>query len=889
MILLSAGCGNSFYSAQDYLTGPVDGVGLKKSTSIMSGGVEQLNAVVTPSKTKNKNVTWVSSDTTVVSVDANGVITAIAVVKNGETKNAVITVTTEEGDFSAQCKVTVVEKPVHVTGVTVNKGTSALLTGSTEQLTLEIAPSDATNQNITWASDDSGIASVDQTGLVTGRTPGTTIIKATASDGGIKAECSFTVTNVPVNITGITNNKSSTVILTGKSERLFALLTPLNATNQNVLWTSDNESIATVNSLGTVTAISEGTVTITAKTVDGGFTSSVLCSVVETEVPVSGLSLSKTSIIIPTGYSEKITAEIYPVNATDQNVTWSSSNSKIVSIDSCGKVLGVSSGTTTVTGRTVDGGKTSSCNLIVTDAVVPVTGVTLNKSATSIVEGLSEKLFATVSPVLASNKNITWESGNPLIATVNNTGIVTAVSTGTASITVKTIDGEKTSSCICTITKKPVAVTGLTISPASLSLKKGNTSKITSSITPANATNQIITWSSSKTSVATVDANGIVTATGGGSATVSAVAAGGNNISKTCSVTVTVPVESVRIYITDINTSVAAATITGTTLQLNAAFTPANPSNQTISWESKNASVATVSGTGLVSTGTTSGNATIKVTTTDGGYAAYCIVTVNGYTVTYNANGGTGDTPEDAIYLSGKTVTVQGNTGNLVGPIIQDGICQRFTGWFTLASGGTQAGSTIVIGSSDVTLYAHYTTDAAVIGKIGPSGGFVFYDTGNYIAHGTWRYMEAAPASTEWTNKQWGTRGHILSGIGTDVGTGQTNTTIIKNWLDTNTDNSWGDVANKTDRAAYLCDSLVYGTYDDWFFPSRDELNLMYQNLKCQGIGGFTSDCYWASSQDSPIWTPADMSYTQYFYSPYTSGTTSSKNAGYRVRAARQF
>jgi len=115
------------------------------------------------------------------------------------------------------------------------------------------------------------------------------------------------------------------------------------------------------------------------------------------------------------------------------------------------------------------------------------------------------------------------------------------------------------------------------------------------------------------------------------------------------------------------------------------------------------------------------------------------------------------------------------------------------------------------------------------IGGTGPAGGHIFYDKGSY-SNG-WRYLEAAPASTEWTDNEWGSFGTLIGGTGTGIGTGKSNTTIIVNWLNNNSDDTLGDVTYKTDRAAYLCDALTVGGYSDWFLPSKDELNLMYQNL----------------------------------------------------------
>ena len=124
------------------------------------------------------------------------------------------------------------------------------------------------------------------------------------------------------------------------------------------------------------------------------------------------------------------------------------------------------------------------------------------------------------------------------------------------------------------------------------------------------------------------------------------------------------------------------------------------------------------------------------------------------------------------------------------------------------------------------------------IGGTGPAGGLIFYDKGSY-SNG-WRYLEAAPASTELTKKKWGSEGILIGGTETGIGTGQSNTTTIVTWLNSN---------GETNRAAQLCDALVYGGYSDWFLPSKDELNEMYKNLYLAGVGGPYGLCYWSSSE----------------------------------------
>jgi len=160
---------------------------------------------------------------------------------------------------------------------------------------------------------------------------------------------------------------------------------------------------------------------------------------------------------------------------------------------------------------------------------------------------------------------------------------------------------------------------------------------------------------------------------------------------------------------------------------------------------------------------------------------------------------------------------------------------------------------------------------------IGPAEGYIFYDKGYYSSG--WRYLEAAPVSTEWTDKQWGSgaasyNGTLIGGTETDIGTGQSNTTKIATYL-----NSQGE----TGYAAQLCDALVYGGYSDWFLPSKDELNLMYTNLKVYGVGGFVNDWYWSSSEGD-----ANYAWIQSFQSGIPS-TFNKESFLARIRAVRAF
>ena len=208
------------------------------------------------------------------------------------------------------------------------------------------------------------------------------------------------------------------------------------------------------------------------------------------------------------------------------------------------------------------------------------------------------------------------------------------------------------------------------------------------------------------------------------------------------------------------------------------------------------------------------------------------------YSVTYAANGAdSGTAPADQTKIEGVDLTLANNGGSLA----RDG--DSFSGWNTASDG---SGTDYSEGASyttdaDLTLYAKWTPNYA-IGDTGPAGGIVFYDKGSYSDG--WRYLEAAPASTEWTSVSWGGRGTDVNGNSVSappeldgVGGGAANTQAIVSELGTGS------------YVAKLSDDLSIGGYDDWFLPSRGELTLIYQNLYQQNSGGFVSGDYWSSSE----------------------------------------
>ena len=416
-----------------------------------------------------------------------------------------------------------------------------------------------------------------------------------------------------VAVSSVSLDKTSVSLNVGESVTLAATVKPDNATNKTVSWSSSNASVASVDASGKVSAVAEGTATITAKAGDKTATCSV--TVTKKVVAVESVTLDKSSLELNEGETATLTATVKPDNASDKTVTWSSSKTSVATVDANGKVTAVAEGTATITAKAGD--KTATCSVTVKKNTVAVESVTLDKSSLELTEGETATLTATVKPDNATNKTVTWSSDKTSVATVDANGKVTAVAEGTATITAKA--GDKTATCSVTVKKNVIAVESVTLDITSTILNTGETLTLTATVKPDNATNKTVTWSSSNSSVATVDANGKVTAVAQGTAIVTAKA---GDKTATCTVIVMktdIPVESITL---DKNYLELTEGGTGT---ITATVKPDNATNKTVTWSSNNPLIASVDQNGTV-TGQAEGTTTI--TAKAGGKTANCMVSV---------------------------------------------------------------------------------------------------------------------------------------------------------------------------------------------------------------------------------------------------------------------
>lgn len=254
------------------------------------------------------------------------------------------------------------------------------------------------------------------------------------------------VTEVPV--ASVSVSPSSLSLTEGESSQLQATVSPSDATDPSLYWTSSDNSVASVTSSGRVSAMKPGSATITAKAGEKSGTCRI--TVNAKVIPVSSITLSKTELALTEGDSETLTATVKPDDATDKTVTWSSSDQTVASVDAAGKVTAKKAGTATITAKAGD--KTATCKINVEAKVIPVSSITLDKSELTLTEGDSETLTATVKPDDATDKTVTWSSSDQTVASVDAAGKVTANKAGSATITAKA--GEQSVSCEVTVKQK---------------------------------------------------------------------------------------------------------------------------------------------------------------------------------------------------------------------------------------------------------------------------------------------------------------------------------------------------------------------------------------------------------------------------------------------------
>jgi len=471
---------------------------------------------------------------------------------------------------------------VHVENVIVTPEVSPVYISFTTQLSAAIVPADATNQNITWASSDTNIATVNQSGLVTGITQGTAYITAISEDGAIVGEGRINV-QPPVATTGISLDISIGTLLVNDTGSLTAAITPALASYRTITWYTSNSNIATITTEGKVTGKAKGIVVITAQTQTGNFTASCQINVVAEADLQDQTSLSYTPVAVGSttpvtfgwntssyilysrpplmpattakGFSvtleagKKITFETSgPANVdtyldlylygggTDYARLAYDDDEGAASFSKIYSYVVPQTGTYRILVSGYSFSSKGTFNLVISEVPpIPVTGVAFNQDTFSVPLNYTLPVPYSVLPGDADIKGVTFSSSNENSISINAAGEVTGVSPGSSVITVTTNQGGFSDTCLVSVGY--IAVTSVNFEPDGVIIGLNKTKTLQYTILPADAQLRGISFSSSNLSVATVSAAGIVTATGLGNAVITATTADGGK-TDTCSVKV---------------------------------------------------------------------------------------------------------------------------------------------------------------------------------------------------------------------------------------------------------------------------------------------------------------------------------------------------------------
>ena len=524
----------------------VAAVTLSQTTaSLTVGGSVQLSATATAPSGEaltDRQISWKSSNEAVATVDQTGRVTAIS------PGAASITATSEGRSASAAVTVSAVAiAAVSVTPTAVN-----LTVGQTTQLDPTVTDANGAVVNdrpVTWTSSNNAVATVSSSGLAIALAVGSATL--TASLDGKSASVAVTVSPVPVS--AVVVSPSPTQLTVGQSVTLSVQVTDATGkiVNPPKSYSSDAPAIATVDQAGVVRGVAPGTTTVRV-TAEGKVGTT---TVVVSAVPVASVVISPKTASLTVGGTTKLSATARDAGGatlSGRQFTFTSSNGQVASVTNDGVVTAVAAGTAVIFAES-EGQRDEA---IVTVTRVPVGSVTVSPSAASITVGQTTQLSRTVrdaNGTVVNDREVTWTSSNTQVALVSGAGLVTGVNVGNATITA-TSEG-KSGSAQVSVTAIPVA--SVTVALASISLTVGQTTQATPTVRDASGnvlTGRLVTWTTSNAAVATVSNDGVVTAVGAGTATITGTSEGKPG---SATVTVTAPASGVAsVSVTPVNPTV---------------------------------------------------------------------------------------------------------------------------------------------------------------------------------------------------------------------------------------------------------------------------------------------------------------------------------------------
>ncbi len=420
-----------------------------KNINLEVGETYPITYKLTPRNATLHSIIYYSSDENIVKVDDTGKVEGI---KEGR---AIVTVSDKITGIKTSVEVEVYgknsTKDDNNTNVSVSAPKSisvspkmvSLNVGGSRKLSVTLTPN-KTNKNVTWRSLNPDVATVSSDGLVVGKSEGSTKIVASTVNG-LDDYVDVEVVNNIVNVKSIEVEPSSINITVGEKSEFNYTISPSDATNQGVMIESTDDEVINISD-NYVIGLKEGAATVTITTVDGEYSGKINVNVSKGKniVNETGLTVSPTNINLSVGGTFEVEAKVTPSNATYKELNWSSSNENVATVNN-GLIVGNSKGKAEIIVTTANKKITKKITVNVTD--IEITSITLDKSSETIKIGETLSLIKTISPNNASSQNVSWDSSNTSVATVDSNGLVTGKGTGSAIISVRTANG-KVASCM---------------------------------------------------------------------------------------------------------------------------------------------------------------------------------------------------------------------------------------------------------------------------------------------------------------------------------------------------------------------------------------------------------------------------------------------------------
>ena len=589
------------------------------------GETKQIHATVLPDNADNKTVTYSTDSKTVATVSQSGLITAV-----GPGQANITVVSQGNTSLTRTIAVNVLTNIVDVSSIQLTEQSYNILVDGTCDIGYTVLPENATDKSVTFQvkSGDESVASVTAVGHVTGLSAGTaTIYVISNQKGSVFASVTINVSNAHTPVTSISMNETSVSLEPGAQYQIHATALPEDATNKALQYISSDTNVATVSESGLVTIVGNDgdSVAITIRSVDDPTVSRVLTiNVSVVIVPVSSVTLNgdKTNNINISNVAPiNLSATVLPENASDKSLKWSSDNTSVASVDQNGVVTpkGVAGQAIITVESVFDSTKKDTYTLTVDEVLVQsivlqeagVAKSELEFTHPDIAAVNTKTLTAVVSPDNANDKSIAWSSTNPSVATVAN-GVVTPKGLGDSVITATNIRSGVYKTILVHVRSIDVTEVKVYLESQEISSLErtsddlGSTIQLIAGVLPENATNKTVSWSSLNTSIATVSAGGLVTLVGCGTTSIRATSEDNPSIYKDVTLTVgEIMVQTITIKegVEEIESLEFATTDIGhpeNARQLTADIYPANALDRDLSWNIEDASIASVSSTGLV-------------------------------------------------------------------------------------------------------------------------------------------------------------------------------------------------------------------------------------------------------------------------------------------------